>query len=102
MDSPLTTHHAWRNRSLQSRPYALEADLTPAIGVDLSTPRKRPGDPHRDLIFILGKSISGGHNHPPPLTYLCRSLDTELFQPREPNHHAVERPRHRVIILHSR
>ena len=95
-------HHAWRNRSPQSRPYALEAVLTPAVGVDLGTPGERPGDPHRDRIFILGKSISGGHNYPLLLTYLGRSLDTEILQPRKPNHHAVERPCYRVIILPSR
>ena len=55
MDSPLTTHHTWRNGSPQSRPYALEAVLTPAVGIDLSTPRQRPGDPDRDRIFVLGK-----------------------------------------------
>ena len=99
-DSPLTTHHAWRNHSPQSRPYALEAVLTPAVGVDLGTPRKRSSDPHRDRIFVLGKSISGGHNYPPLLTYLCRSRDAKLLQPREPNRHVMEQPRHRVVILH--
>ena len=100
-DSPLTTHHTRRNRSPQSRPYALEAVLAPAVGVDLGTPRERPGDPHRDRIFILGESISGGRNHPPPSTYLCRSLDTKLLQPRKSDCHAVERPRYRVVILPS-
>ena len=95
-------HHAWRNGSPQSRPYALEAVLTPAIGVDLGTPRKRLGDPHRDRIFILGNSISGGHNYPPLLTYLGRSLDTKLLQPRKPDRHAVERPHYHIVILHSR
>ena len=94
-------HHAWRNHSPQSRSYALEAVLPPAVGIDLDTPRKRPGDPYRQWIFVLGESISGGYNHPPPLTYLSRSLDPELFQPRKSDRHAVERPRHRVIILHS-
>ena len=90
MDSPLTTHHAWRNSSPQSSPYTLEAVLAPAIGVDLGMPRKRPGDPHRDWIFVLGKSISGGHNYPPLLTYLGRSLDIKLLQLRKSDHHAME------------
>ena len=85
----------------QSRPYALEAVLTPAVGVDLGTPRERPGDPHRDQIFIPGKSISGGHNYPPLLTYLGRSLDTKLLQPRKSDRHAMERPCHH-IVLHFR
>ena len=89
-DSPLTTHHAWRNSSPQSRPYTLEAVLTPTVGVDLGMPRERPGDPHRDRIFILEKPISGGHNYPPLLTYLSRSLDTELLQPRETDSHTME------------
>ena len=100
-DSPLTTHHAWRNCSPQSRLYILEAVLIPAIGVDLSMPRERPGNPHRDRIFILAKSISGGHDYLLLLTYLGRSLDTELLQPRKPDHHAVERPRYHVVILPS-
>ena len=71
MDSPLTTHHAWRNGSPQSGPYALETVLTPAIGVDLSMTRERPGDPYRDRIFILGKvdqwrtQLSDAINLPP-------------------------------------
>ena len=102
VDSPLTMHHAWRNSSPQSRSYALEAVLPPAVGVDLGTPRKRPSDPHRNQILMLGKSISGGQNHPPPLTYLRRSLDPKLFQPRKPDCHAVKRPRYRIVILPSR
>ena len=98
----MTTHHAWRNSVPQSRPYALETVLTPAVGVNLGTPGKRPGNPHRDRIFVLGKSISGGHNYPPLLTYLRRSPNAEFFQPREPDCHAVERPCHRVVILHPR
>ena len=101
-DSPLTTHHAWRNRVPQSRPYALETVLTPAVGVNLGTPRERPSDPNRDRIIVLGKSISGGHNYPTLLTYLGRSLNTKLLQPREPDRHAMERPRHRIVILHLR
>ena len=101
-DSPLTTHHAWRNSSPQSRSNALETVLAPAVGVNHGTPRERPGDPHRDRIFVLGKSISGGHNYPPLLTYFRRSSHAKLFQPREPDRHAVERTRHHVVILNSR
>ena len=101
-DSPLTTHHAWRNSVPQSRPYTLKTVLTPAVGVDLGTSRKRPGDPNRDRIFVLGRSISGRHNYPLLLTYLCRSPNAEFFQPRKADRHAVERPRHRVVILHPR
>ena len=102
MDSPLTTHHAWRDHSPQSRPHTLEAVMTPAVGVDLGTPRERPGDPHRDRTFILGKSISGGHNYLLLLTYLSRSLNTKLFQLRKSDHHAMERLHHRIVILHPR
>ena len=101
-DSLLTTHHARRDHSPQSRPYTLEAVLAPAVGVSLGTPRERPGDPHRDQIFILGKLISVGHNHLLPSTYLSRSLDTKLLQLRKPDCHAVERPCHRFVILPSR
>ena len=57
----LTTHHCRRNRPPESSPNALKAVLTPAIGVNLDTPRKRPGDPHRDQILILEEVISSGY-----------------------------------------
>ena len=101
MDSPLTTHHDWRNSPPQSRSDALETVLPPAIGVDLGTPRKRPGDPHREQIFVLGKSISSGHKYLLLLTYLGRSLDTELLQSRKSDRHVMEQLCHCVVILHS-
>ena len=69
----LTTHHGRRDSSPQSRPYALEAILAPAIQVDLSTPRQGTGNPHRNQILVLRKVVSTEINHPLPSTYLGRS-----------------------------
>ena len=54
----LTTHHYRRNSSPEGGPYALEAILAPAIWVDLSSPRQRTSNPHRDWILILEEVIS--------------------------------------------
>ena len=86
----LTMHHRRRNSSPKSSPNALEAVLAPAIWVDLPAPWQRTGDPHRDQILILGKSLAMVINYPLLLTYLGRFPSPELFQPWKPGSHVLE------------